>query len=112
MREAKIEVHGRVQGVNFRNMVRRFCEENELTGYVQNNEDGSVLIVAQGSDENLKSLFEYLEGNPGLSKVEKMNKTEYKCEEAYEEFRVVRENSLIQDQRKAINNLGKRIINH
>ena len=33
MREIKIKIYGRVQGVNFRVMTRDFCDENEIIPY-------------------------------------------------------------------------------
>ena len=48
MDEIQIEAIGRVQGVNFRNMIKSFADKNYLKGYVMNRDDGSLKVVAQG----------------------------------------------------------------
>ena len=47
-------VSGRVQGVFFRDNVRRKANELELHGYAKNLEDGNVEIVAQGNEEKVE----------------------------------------------------------
>jgi len=61
---------GGVQGVRFRDYVQTAAMELELTGYVQNKKNGSVLVVAQGNADNLKALVEYLHEGSSLSRVE------------------------------------------
>jgi acylphosphatase len=61
--EAK--VHGRVQGVSFRYYTRRRAVDLGLTGYVQNCWDGTVRVVAEGTDSALGLLVEFLhKGSP------------------------------------------------
>ncbi len=42
---------GRVQGVGYRYFVTGCARETGVTGYVRNMPDGSVMIVAEGSDD-------------------------------------------------------------
>lgn len=44
---------GRVQGVGFRATTRWVAERFEVTGYVRNLPDGRVLVVAEGSADEL-----------------------------------------------------------
>ncbi len=44
---------GRVQGVGFRWFVRACARQNGIRGYVRNEPDGTVRIVAVGSAEDL-----------------------------------------------------------
>ena len=55
-------VHGRVQGVGFRWWTRSRALELGLTGYVANQVDGRVLVVAQGPREAGEKLLQLLEG--------------------------------------------------
>ena len=53
--ELEIRVHGRVQGVRFRQIIRRKARALSIYGHVMNRADGSVEIIAQGARENLLS---------------------------------------------------------
>lgn len=70
MIEMRATITGKVQGVRFRDYVQNSAGELALVGYVKNQNDGSVLVVAQGESENLKSLVECLHEGSSLSIVE------------------------------------------
>ena len=57
-------VRGRVQGVGFRWYVSRLASRLQLTGWVANESDGSVRVVAEGRDAALADLLEALERGP------------------------------------------------
>lgn len=62
------KVTGRVHGVGFRYFVLREAMALELTGWVANEDDGSVHCVAEGPRERLDALLELLrEGPPAAS---------------------------------------------
>jgi len=73
MIQVHIFAHGRVQGVNFRYNVYKYAAKLQLKGYVRNLHDGRVEIVAQGGQEDIQKLVNYLRGNPGLSYVVKLD---------------------------------------
>ena len=50
--------YGRVQGVGFRFTAIRFAEAFSLKGYVKNLPDGSVEVVAEGKEDDLKGFLE------------------------------------------------------
>lgn len=52
--------YGRVQGVFFRATARQIAQRLGLTGLVKNLDDGSVEVVAQGSEEKLLQLVQEL----------------------------------------------------
>jgi acylphosphatase len=110
-KEVRLEVYGRVQGVNFRNNTLIFANSLGLNGEVMNREDGSVLIIAQGSEEKLKSLIEWAKENPGLSRVDSIKELWGEGDKKYSGFKIVREASFLKDQKKALGNLGRSIIN-
>ena len=58
-------VRGRVQGVGFRYATERRARALELTGYVRNEADGSVLVVAEGVPERQAARLGVRSGPPG-----------------------------------------------
>lgn len=58
-------VHGRVQGVSFRYYTLLAARRIGVVGYARNQRDGTVLVVAEGSDAQLNELAKWLnEGSP------------------------------------------------
>jgi acylphosphatase len=57
-------VTGRVQGVGFRYFVVRAAQALALTGYVRNERDGSVTVVAEGDADALIALERHLRAGP------------------------------------------------
>lgn len=62
-----VHFYGRVQGVGFRYTTRNIGSLFAVAGYVQNEDDGSVLLEAEGTVDELKrfvdAVFETLRGN-------------------------------------------------
>jgi acylphosphatase len=71
----KINVKGKVQGVFYRSSTQAKAKELGLSGWVQNKEDGSVLIEAEGEEQKLQKLVEWCRQGPGAAVV---NDVEYK----------------------------------
>ena len=71
----RIEIHvfGAVQGIFFRSDTEEFARARGLTGWVRNEENGSVTIVAEGEEEKLKELVGWCERGNDLSHVERVN---------------------------------------
>jgi acylphosphatase len=68
-----VNVHGRVQGVYFRNFVEEKARELELNGFVRNMPGGVDLDVeAEGDKEKLDKLLEYLKVGPPDAIIEKV----------------------------------------
>lgn len=65
----KAIVTGNVQGVMFRDFTQRKASSFGLTGFVKNQDDGSVLIIAEGEDKVLQKLVEKLWERPFLTRV-------------------------------------------
>jgi acylphosphatase len=62
-------VSGRVQGVFFRDNTRRKAIELGLKGYAKNLENDDVEIVAEGNEEKIKELIEFIKKGPGIANV-------------------------------------------
>ena len=63
-------ITGKVQGVFFRQSSKEKALSLGLTGFVQNEADGSVFLIAEGVDEPLQSLKDWCRHGPPLSRVE------------------------------------------
>lgn len=66
-------VTGRVQLVMFRDFVQRSARKLRLAGFVRNDPDGSVEIVAEGEEESLRELERKLHKGSVLSSVEQVH---------------------------------------
>jgi acylphosphatase len=66
-------VHGRVQGVGYRVFVREAARRLDLAGSVCNEEDGSVLVVAEGARADLERLLAELHRGPGAARVTRVD---------------------------------------
>lgn len=62
-------VRGDVQGVGFRYFVQRRAGQLGLRGWVRNNDDGTVEVVAEGSRPGLEQLKRSLEQGPATARV-------------------------------------------
>lgn len=76
MKTIRIEVKGRVQGVFFRQRTLEMAERLGITGYVRNEPDGSVQIVATGNQLELDSLEEWCWKGPDRARVSSVEVTE------------------------------------
>ena len=63
-------VRGRVQGVGFRWFVEREAHVLGIAGWVRNNPDSSVEVLAQGSKEQLAGLRSRLREGPRAARVD------------------------------------------
>ena len=84
-------VHGQVQGVFFRDFVRKQASVLGLTGYVRNLPDGNSLeVVAEGETEKLKRLLENLKVGPPRSLVKKVDAVGGEYSGSYLDFKIRR----------------------
>jgi acylphosphatase len=63
-------ISGLVQGVYFRDTTRHTALALGLTGWVRNQADGSVEVMAEGPHPQLDSLLEFLRVGPSHAQVE------------------------------------------
>ena len=67
-------VHGRVQGVGYRYFVLRQAEALGVSGFARNLADGSVEVVAEGSEQALADLEARLREGPSFSEVSQVER--------------------------------------
>lgn len=73
IKRVEIKVTGRVQGVFFRQGVKAKADELGFVGFVRNEPDGSVFIVAEGGEESLQKLIEWAKVGIGVAQVDKVS---------------------------------------
>lgn len=76
MKTQHLHIQGRVQGVWFRESMRREAERLGVAGWVRNAPDGSVEAVIQGSDETVDALIEWARIGPPMARVERIDLTD------------------------------------
>ena len=90
MKSAEILVTGKVQGVWFRDFVKRNAISLKLNGWVKNNHDGSVSAVVVGKKDIINKLIIQVKIGSPLSKVEDVEVKWYKFENKFNSFKIIR----------------------
>jgi len=81
-------VRGRVQGVGFRWFVEREAHILGIAGWVRNNANGSVEIMAQGTLDQLSGLRSRLREGPRAARVDDVEESEAKPTTGVNSFRI------------------------
>jgi acylphosphatase len=66
----RVTVRGRVQGVFFRDSVRRQANTRNVRGWVTNRIDGAVEAVLEGDPDDVQSVVRFMETGPRQAEVE------------------------------------------
>ena len=69
----RIVVHGHVQGVYFRDSVRRLALRSKVGGWIRNNPDGSVEAVFEGEPETVDRLVAFCREGPRGARVDSVD---------------------------------------
>lgn len=88
IKQVKIKIFGRVQGVFFRYSAKAKADELGIRGFARNLSDEGVEVVAQGNEENLNELIEWCKKGPDLAKVERMDVSHETSSEEFRDFSV------------------------
>ena len=81
-----ITVHGRVQGVAFRWYTQKKALSLGLTGWVRNQPDGSVRIVAEGLRPDLETFCDWAARGPDRARVTRQEKVWSQAIGKFEDF--------------------------
>ena len=68
----RVVVHGRVQGVFFRDSTRRLAQQHGIVGWVRNNRDGTVEAVFEGRTDDVQRLVRFVHEGPRGAEVERV----------------------------------------
>jgi len=69
----RVRAHGQVQGVFFRDSVRRAAAAGGVAGWAANREDGTVEAVFEGAPEAVERLVELCRSGPGHADVSRLD---------------------------------------
>jgi acylphosphatase len=73
MRTLHLIVHGQVQGVFYRNSMRREAQRMSVSGWVRNCDDGTVEAMVQGAAEAVDLLLQWAHRGPEHARVERVD---------------------------------------
>jgi acylphosphatase len=72
----RLVVRGRVQGVFYRDSVRRIAEARGVAGAATNCDNGSVEVVLEGDEDAVEELIAYCAAGPERAEVSGVEVTE------------------------------------
>ncbi|MFW6337504.1 MAG: acylphosphatase [Alkalispirochaetaceae bacterium] len=87
-RAVKANVKGRVQGVGFRYSTQRQARRLGVNGWVRNERDGTVTVVAEGPKPAVDEMLRWLNEGPGFAKVAEVTVNDYPYEATYSSFTI------------------------
>ncbi|HSN98371.1 MAG TPA: acylphosphatase [Candidatus Nanopelagicales bacterium] len=89
LKQVQLFVRGRVQGVYFRASTQREARRLGITGWVKNRPDGSVEILAEAEEDQLKELIAWANRGPSAARVERVDVRWRSFTGDYFDFRIV-----------------------
>jgi acylphosphatase len=72
MKTLHLIIHGRVQGVFYRDSMRREAQRLAVSGWVRNRDDGTVEAVAHGTSAAVDALVRWAHRGPEHARVERV----------------------------------------
>ena len=72
----RVVVHGRVQGVFFRDTTRRAAQSRGVSGWVRNTPEGSVEAVFEGESDAVEAMVGFVHDGPRGATVGKVEVAE------------------------------------
>jgi acylphosphatase len=76
----RLSIHGRVQGVWFRDSVRRTAVEHGVSGWAENLPDGSVEAVLEGDPTAVQAVAAFCRRGPRHARVDRVDEHEEEAE--------------------------------
>jgi acylphosphatase len=72
----RLVIHGQVQGVWFRESMRREAERLRVTGWVRNRSDGTVEAAVEGSSYAVEAMIRWAQRGPEAAVVSRVDVAE------------------------------------
>jgi acylphosphatase len=76
----RVRAHGRVQGVFFRDSVRREAARRGVAGWARNRADGTAEAVFEGDADAVAAMVEFVRRGPGHAEVSRLEETREEVE--------------------------------
>lgn len=90
MKRVHLWISGNVEGVGFKSSLRRRAENKNVTGWVENLEDGEVEAVLEGEQGDVAEVMDWARKGPSIANVENV-KLEEEEPEFVETFEIKRQ---------------------
>lgn len=89
MKRIHLFIYGElVQGIFFRAHINERANELDITGFVHNNDDGSVEAVFEGEDSEVDEMVEYCKEGPRGAQIDDVEAVEEEYRAEFEEFEI------------------------
>jgi acylphosphatase len=72
----RVLIHGKVQGVFFRDTTRRQAESRGVAGWVDNRSDGSVEALFEGDEDDVEAMIAFCRQGPRGAEVDGVDVSE------------------------------------
>jgi len=89
MKTIHIIVCGVVQGIGYRQWLKRGAKRYPITGWVRNIEDGSVEAIVCGEEKNVDSFMHLVKRGPPLANITDIKIEPYTTKETFSLFSVL-----------------------
>lgn len=93
MRTAQVFISGFVQGVGFRQYLKRYARKIGVTGWVRNLSDGRVEAIFAGDQEQIDKLISFCRKGPFLSEVKSVDVVWENSKERHDGFEILETDS-------------------
>lgn len=84
----EITITGQIQGVFFRQNTLNLAKKLKLTGWVKNEPDNSVEVLAEGDEVALKELLAFCQKSPGNAMVEQARESWSEATGEFKDFNI------------------------
>jgi len=81
-------IHGRVQGVFFRDTARQVARRLNIKGSAVNLSDGTVEVIAEGAVSAVKKFQSWLVIGPDMAKVTKVEMVDLESHMGFKDFQI------------------------
>ena len=89
MIKKRFRIYGHVQGVGFRYFTWQYALKIGVAGFVRNLADGSVEVIAAGSESQIDALDAWLQHGPRTASVDNVFAENYLGEKEFTAFQVL-----------------------
>ena len=89
MIKKRFRIYGHVQGVGFRYFTWQYALKIGVTGFVRNLADGSVEVIAVGSESQIEALDAWLQEGPRTAIVDNVFVEDYPGDKELTAFQVL-----------------------
>jgi len=87
-KHVQVKISGQVQGVFFRANTQKIAQSLGLKGFVKNEPDGGILIIAEGEQEKLEELVKWCHQGPSRAMVEKIDISWQEPKQKFKNFEI------------------------